>query len=329
MSAFDSYHSSTIEFPSMKRWIAVALALSLAFHGGLFLWFRSTTLERFSEYTERLVPRAFTANRLEIDPKLLEPEPEPASVESQTTQMPKVNLPQESPQADEVPEEMRATPAVRELAAPIVNEKPGLESSGVQVFQKIQETARREMNQDLDSFRDQMVLDKPKASSRSLLELADTTPSTLTASSVGAAGVGGMPQFSDLDALLAQSGNLKAGTAPILMPTDLLFEFDKADLRESAKVSLQKLGKLIQRNPASRFSIEGHTDAFGSDEYNQDLSERRASTVADWLVQNMGISPTQITTTGYGSRKLIAPANGTKDQQQINRRVEIVIRAPR
>jgi outer membrane protein OmpA-like peptidoglycan-associated protein len=43
----------------------------------------------------------------------------------------------------------------------------------------------------------------------------------------------------------------------------------------------------------------------------------------------MGISPTQITTTGYGSRKLIAPANGTKDQQQINRRVEIVIRAPR
>ena len=221
---------------------------------------------------------------------------------------------------------MRATPAAHELAAPIVNEKPGVETAGVQTFKKIQENAARDMNASLDSFRDQLIKDKPKAPARSLLDLSEQERSTATASNAGSSAT---PQFSDLDTLLAQSGNLKAGTAPILMPTDLLFEFDKAELRESAKASLQKLGKLIQRNPATSFGIEGHTDSFGSDEYNQDLSERRANIVAAWLETNMGINPAKITTVGFGSRKLIAPGDGTKEEQQINRRVEIVIRAPR
>jgi outer membrane protein OmpA-like peptidoglycan-associated protein len=328
MTSFDSYRSNAAEIPRIRKWFFFALMLSLVFHFALFLFFRSAKLERFSEYTERLVPRAFTANRLEIDPKLLEPEKEQAEPAPQQTQIPKMDLPRESPQSDEIPEEMRATPAARELAEPIVNEKPGVDTAGVQTFKKIQENAARDMNASLDSFRDQLIKDKPKAPSRSLLDLAEKERSTATASNAGA-GSSVTPQFSDLDALLAQSGNLKAGTAPILMPTDLLFEFDKADLRENAKASLQKLGKLIKRNPATSFSIEGHTDSFGSDEYNQDLSERRANTVALWLETNMGIDPAKITTVGYGSRKLIAPGDGTKEEQQINRRVEIVIRAPR
>ena len=73
------------------------------------------------------------------------------------------------------------------------------------------------------------------------------------------------------------------------MPTDLLFDYDSANLRPGATASLQKLGHLIQRNPQSVFRVEGHTDSFGSDQYNMDLSQRRAETVKTWLVGNMSI----------------------------------------
>ena len=93
MTSFDSYRSNAAEIPRIRKWFLFALALSLVFHFALFLFFRATKLERFSEYTERLVPRAFTANRLEIDPKLLEPEKEEAVSTPSQTQIPKMDLP--------------------------------------------------------------------------------------------------------------------------------------------------------------------------------------------------------------------------------------------
>jgi outer membrane protein OmpA-like peptidoglycan-associated protein len=140
----------------------------------------------------------------------------------------------------------------------------------------------------------------------------------------GAAGERG---FSNLDDLLAQTGPLTQETAPILMPTDLLFDYDAPLLREEAVASLRKLGMLIQRNPGARFVIEGHTDSFGTDAYNLDLSRRRAESVKAWLTETMGLPGEAIQTVGYGKSRLIAPAEGTIEEQQINRRVEIVIRS--
>jgi outer membrane protein OmpA-like peptidoglycan-associated protein len=111
------------------------------------------------------------------------------------------------------------------------------------------------------------------------------------------------------------------------MPTDLLFDYDSANLRVGATASLQKLGRLIQRNPQAVFRVEGHTDSFGSDGYNLDLSQRRAETVKAWLVQNMGIDPGRIQTQGFGKLRLIVPGDRTVEEQQLNRRVEIVIRS--
>jgi outer membrane protein OmpA-like peptidoglycan-associated protein len=59
------------------------------------------------------------------------------------------------------------------------------------------------------------------------------------------------------------------------------------------------------------------------------LSERRADTVKDWLVQNMGIEPDRIQTQGFGKTRLIVPADRSVEEQQLNRRVEIVIRTKR
>ena len=113
-----------------------------------------------------------------------------------------------------------------------------------------------------------------------------------------------------------------------------------SELRESAVSQLQKLGELIKRHPNSTFVIEGHTDSTGTPETNQALSQERAGSVKQWLVDNMGIAPERIETLGLGSSKLIVPPQafdmkvpGSFDaevaRQQPNRRVEIVIKTNR
>jgi outer membrane protein OmpA-like peptidoglycan-associated protein len=131
--------------------------------------------------------------------------------------------------------------------------------------------------------------------------------------------------FSNIDELLAGTGSLSQKTAPILMPTDLLFEYDSDILRKEASEALLKLGSLIRKNAQASFRIEGHTDSFGSESYNDHLSLRRAEAVRNWLLQNAGLDARQITTAGLGKRHLLAPSTASVTEQQINRRVEIVI----
>lgn len=132
--------------------------------------------------------------------------------------------------------------------------------------------------------------------------------------------------FSNLDDLLNRGGGVGGGTAPILMPTDLLFEYGSDVLAENARLSMMKLGLLIMRSPESRFVIEGHTDSFGTDEYNFDLSQRRANAVVKWLVNSLRLDTGRVQAVGLGRTKLIAPASGSIEEQSINRRVEIKVR---
>ena len=143
------------------------------------------------------------------------------------------------------------------------------------------------------------------------------------------------PGFSDIDSLLSQKGPLGSGTK-LRMPDDQLFNYDSADLQGSAITQLQKLGTLIKRNPKATFTVEGYTDSLGSSEYNLDLSQRRADSVKEYLVNVMGINPAQIETKGYGASKfLVTPhgpfvVNSPEEQMEIerqrpNRRVVIVV----
>jgi outer membrane protein OmpA-like peptidoglycan-associated protein len=131
--------------------------------------------------------------------------------------------------------------------------------------------------------------------------------------------------FTNLDKLLAQTGPLTSKTAPILLPGDLLFDYDDHRLQQGAVASLEKLGQLLRRNPPARLLIEGHSDSFGPDDYNLTLSRLRAESVKIWLIDMMGIPAESISTMGYGKTRLSAPATGTIEDQRINRRVEIVI----
>jgi outer membrane protein OmpA-like peptidoglycan-associated protein len=131
-----------------------------------------------------------------------------------------------------------------------------------------------------------------------------------------------VPGLSGLESLLSQKGPLVSGTK-LLMPDNQLFAYDSAELRPSEL--LEKLGTLIRRNPRATFTIEGYTDAYGPDYYNLDLSQRRAESVKQYLVQVIGINSAQIETRGYGKAKLLTSPDASIEEQQINRRVVIVV----
>jgi outer membrane protein OmpA-like peptidoglycan-associated protein len=117
----------------------------------------------------------------------------------------------------------------------------------------------------------------------------------------------------------------------IELPADILFDFDKAELKPRAQQALNQVGQIIRERAKSTVVIEGYTDAKGSDNYNQKLSERRAQAVHKWLIEREGLGAVRMTAGGYGKNKPVAPnakPDGSDDPEgrQKNRRVEIVIR---
>lgn len=127
-----------------------------------------------------------------------------------------------------------------------------------------------------------------------------------------------------LDDLVGLPENVLVGKKTML-PSDLLFEYNSAELRESARVGLMKLALLIERNPGLFCWIEGHTDLFGGDSFNLELSKRRAASVKSYLTESLALPGDKIVTRGYGKLQPIV-AEGDVDQQAPNRRVEIKMR---
>jgi outer membrane protein OmpA-like peptidoglycan-associated protein len=112
---------------------------------------------------------------------------------------------------------------------------------------------------------------------------------------------------------------------------DVLFDFDKAVLRREAGPVLFRLVEEVRaRVPDARYRIEGHTDAIGSDAYNNALSGRRAKAVQVWLSRNATVTPQRLTTAAYGKRRPVVPnmkpdGSDDPDGRQKNRRVEILV----
>ena len=116
----------------------------------------------------------------------------------------------------------------------------------------------------------------------------------------------------------------------IELAADVLFDFDKADIRRDAQNALKQLGDIIKNKAKGTVRIEGHTDSKGSDSYNQKLSVSRANSVRDWLIKNEGLKNVRFATSGFGANKPTisnTKPDGKDDPEgrQKNRRVEIVI----
>jgi outer membrane protein OmpA-like peptidoglycan-associated protein len=112
---------------------------------------------------------------------------------------------------------------------------------------------------------------------------------------------------------------------------DVLFDFDKSDIRTEAEEQLIKVGGIISAYQSPEIIISGHTDSKGTEEYNLQLSKKRADSVKQWLVKKAGIDSSLIRTVGYGESKPVAPnthPDGTDNPEgrQKNRRVEILVK---
>jgi outer membrane protein OmpA-like peptidoglycan-associated protein len=145
--------------------------------------------------------------------------------------------------------------------------------------------------------------------------------------------------ISGSQALQSEVVDLKAAGAEVKESTteirinlqgEILFDFDKENIRSAAEPMLRQVAAIIQKYPNPNVLIEGHTDGKGSPQYNLKLSDRRAASVKTWLVAH-GISEHGIRTRGWGAAKPVAPnakPNGSDDPagRQKNRRVEITIK---
>jgi outer membrane protein OmpA-like peptidoglycan-associated protein len=104
---------------------------------------------------------------------------------------------------------------------------------------------------------------------------------------------------------------------------EITFEYNSADISSKSLAAVQALGKALSSADlkGSTFIVAGHTDAAGSEGYNQDLSERRADSIKRYLTEKYGIAGTDLVTVGYGESKLKDPS---QPLAEANRRVQVV-----
>jgi outer membrane protein OmpA-like peptidoglycan-associated protein len=109
----------------------------------------------------------------------------------------------------------------------------------------------------------------------------------------------------------------------IVNMSDVLFDTGSSTLKPGAREKLAKISGVVLAHPGLNLQVEGHTDSVGSDEMNQQLSERRAGSVRDYLVQE-GVPEAAVTSRGFGKTQPVA-SNDTAEGRQRNRRVELVV----
>ena len=165
--------------------------------------------------------------------------------------------------------------------------------------------------------------DKAATDSSNVAETAEnppkSTPPAMNESS-GSNIVGGY------ESIVAEENDLMV---KVNLSADVLFDFDKATLRPEAASQLEEVAEIIRNKAQGPVTITGHTDAKGTDAYNDKLSVRRAETVKDWFVSH-GLTAIDFKTSGRGSKVPVAEntkADGSDNPEgrAQNRRVEIVV----
>jgi outer membrane protein OmpA-like peptidoglycan-associated protein len=345
-SDFREFDEALLEGSKQRNWLLVGLMISLALHGALCGYFYRTNFMP----DKRLVEERVQTPTFKVKSVDLQPLDQPSADQTNPVAKPNpdktdVQLPDEKKSFDQLLQDVHATTALPDDTRDVLPDKPQVDQNANSVMTEIEATTAQTLSKSPNATREQNLLTDSATSGRPQpaltgTELATSTtikkPNTFTKLPGDSAGPnrGKTPGFSDLDSLLSQKGPLGSGTK-LRMPDDQLFPYDSADLQASAISQLQKLGTLIKRNPKATFTVEGYTDSLGSADYNLELSQRRADSVKQYLVDVMGINPAQINTHGFGATKfLVVPrtvaSNTPEEQLEIerqrpNRRVVIVV----
>jgi len=350
VSEFQDFETEGLLSASKQRsWLWFGLLVSVGLHLALCAYFYRTRFvsidpkwmagDQTPTFKVKNVDLNSQLEKNSVDQTNPAAKPEPDNAQDQQ--------PDQKRSFDKLLEDIQASTAMPDDLKDVLPDQPQAPDTAA-VMNEIERSTAQTLSTSPNATHEQSILNDSAVSGRPLpamsgTELATSTtikrPNTFTSKMPGdSAGPNKNRNigFSDLDQLLAQKGPLGSGTQ-LRMPDDQLFQYDSADLQPSAIGQLQKLATLIKRNPKATFTVEGYTDSFGPPEYNLDLSQRRADSVKQYLVQAMGISPDQVQTRGYGSSKFlvqpypnVGPAQPDIDaeirRQQPNRRVVISVR---
>ena len=109
----------------------------------------------------------------------------------------------------------------------------------------------------------------------------------------------------------------------VLTLDDVLFDTGKAQLKTGAERSIEQIAAFLKENPDRRVQVEGFTDSQGADDYNLELSQSRADSVAMAIIQR-GVDAQRVRALGYGEGYPVA-SNANAGSRQLNRRVEIIV----
>jgi outer membrane protein OmpA-like peptidoglycan-associated protein len=130
-------------------------------------------------------------------------------------------------------------------------------------------------------------------------------------------------QADDLQRQIAELNAKETDRGLVVTLGDLLFETGKSELKGGAASNLSKLSAFLTKYPDRTIVIEGHTDSVGSDDYNVNLSQRRANSVQQFLLAQ-GIASNRLSSSGKGENFPVA-SNDSSSGRQMNRRVEVII----
>ncbi len=322
---------------SLRWWILLAVMTSCVLHAGLFYAFGDLKLAGVVAADDPLLLSKDDVrfeDRIQLDPKMIE-QTLSAQPEVSDAKVPETEMTAELPPIDQLAEHLKGdvsfspeiTKAVNIQMRTAAMGEPGPDVDAISavdtaiaggIDSKIRSASSSDMLKTARAQTDQVKIkidDKLPSGTDALKgELA-------AARRKGNDGLKGLG-FSSFDDLLdiktPMTGDLKA-----MMPSDFLFDYNSADVKESAKVDLMKLGLLIQTWKKSLIIIEGHTDTTGDDAYNMQLSLMRAQAVKNWVTRSLMLAGDRIQVKGMGESQPIANPNGDQVAQAINRRVVI------
>lgn len=130
------------------------------------------------------------------------------------------------------------------------------------------------------------------------------------------------------ESLGIEKAGLGDDLSDLLQLDPIYFDLDKTNIRDDAEVELQKVLSVLKKYPSMKIDIRSHSDSRGKDQYNLDLSDRRAKATAKYLIDN-GIASNRVTGKGYGETQLINHCDDgvdcTEEEHALNRRSEFII----
>jgi OOP family OmpA-OmpF porin len=317
-----------------KRWIVGALGLALLLHGlvaGGFAWYHIKGIEIPSDHSSPTGP--FTVKSIEMRPDALKTETDP------TTNLPEPEPPKNPAQFDLDPNlvEKALQAPLPKLSAPAVPE-PSRVIAATDLTQSLPfiQSDSANITAEISKVQPPSAAGGPLASSKLAQDvISDSSgyPHPGDAPGLNTAGTGSTGNLPGFGALApgfrSPAANLSNLPDPVLLrlPSDVLFDFDSAVLKPEAAPLLSQAVGLITKYPSADVQIDGYSDSFGKPDYNLSLSEQRAQAVQDWLHDRVDQTGYKFRSQGHGSTDYVVPAQGTIDQQQPNRRVEILIQA--